>query len=304
MNLVLGSESMIGRQICNILPDCVGISHKYYDLTDILSCYDAFKGFQFRNVIHLAGFNGGIGLNLSRGADIFHTTSLINLNVLKCCQLFKVDKVISVLASCSYPDLKDKVLEESDIFKGECNSTVASHGMAKRLLLSYSRELNKQYGLKTICPILTNCYGPGDRFSPERTKVVGAAVKKICDAKINNTPSITFWGTGNPLREIMHCRDAATCLTKLLTSYDDYQNPINIGSDQEISIRDLVSTIARLCEYYGAIVWDTDKPDGQMRKKLSTAKMKDYISHDMTPLEEGLRETIKYYLEVGQHLER
>ena len=172
MQLILGSESMIGRQLGAMLPHCVGISHQYYDLTNMDSCYDAFRTFQFKTVYHLAGYNGGISLNLAKPADIFHTTSLINLNVLKCCQLFKVEKVVNVLASCSYPDLGNKFLEEGDIFSGVCNPTVECHGMAKRLLLTYSRQLHKQFGIKTVNAILTNCYGPGDRFNLDRTKLV------------------------------------------------------------------------------------------------------------------------------------
>ena len=304
MNLILGCDSMIGKQLCNIVPYAVGISHKHYDLTKMESCYEAFRSYKIANVYHLAGLNGGISMNIERPADIFYTTSQINLNVLKCCELFKVNKVISVLASCSYPDRGNQFLSEADLWQGSPNDTVECHGLAKRMLHAYSRQLHKQFKIKTICAILTNCYGPGDRFDLNRTKVVGAIVKKVCDAKINGAPSITCFGTGAPLREIMHCRDAAKCLYAIENTYKDYLNPINIGSDQEISIKDLVEIVKRLVGYDGEVIWDTSKPDGQMRKKLSTFKMKQYVDHKMIPLETGLEETIDYYMDIGRYLER
>lgn len=295
---------MIGQQICKIIPNCVEVSHKTTDLRNINECYELFKNHQYETVYHLAGHNGGIEYNRLYPADIYYNTTQINLNILKCCQLFEVKKVINVIASCSYPDLGNKFLEEGMFNQGACNPTVEAHGYAKRILLHYSRQLYKQYGLKSVNCVLTNCYGPGDRFDLMRTKVVGATIKKLCDAKLNNLQSVTFFGSGMPFREIMFCKDAAACLVKIGDVYDNYMEPVNIGSDQEISIRDLVMTVANLCEYTGEIVWDTSKPDGQMRKKLDTNKMKRYISHKMTPLEDGLKETIEYYLKVGKYLDR
>lgn len=304
MNLILGSSSMIGKQLCELVPDSIGIQHIYYDLTDLPSCYEIFKEYNFETVYHLAGYNGGISLNLAKPADIFYTTSQINLNVLRCAQLFNVKRIVNVLASCSYPNLGNQFLRECDLFHGWPDPTVEPHGLAKRILLAYSRQLHKQYGLNTINAILTNCYGPGDRFNLSRTKVVGAAVRRICDAKRDNLPSVTFLGTGKPLREIMYCKDAASCLVKLAANYTDYMNPVNLGSNQEISIYDLAYKIKDLVGYNGEILWDESKPDGQMRKKLDTLKMSQWISHEMTPLDEGLQNTIKYYQEVGQYLDR
>jgi GDP-L-fucose synthase len=307
MNLILGPESMLGRQLCNILPDVIQISHKHYDLVNFDSCRDAFENISYAKnkvVYNLAGFNGGISFNIKNPAEIYYQTAQINLNVLRCCQIYKVDKVISIIASCAYPDFGEKVLEEEDINKGEPNPSVECHGYAKRSLLYYSRQLHKQFGLRTINTILTNCYGPGDRFDVERTKVVGAVVKKLCDAKLNNIESIEFWGTGSPKREIMYCGDAAKSIIGISESYSDYMKPINIGSDQEITIKDLVETVAKLVDFKGEIKWDTNKTDGQMRKKLSTAKMKRYINVSMTPLVEGLQNTVDYYMEKGRFLNR
>jgi len=307
MDLVLGADSMIGQQVCKLLPNCRQISHKHYDLRDFSSCQDAFDNLplnEFNKIWHFAGYNGGIGFNLKNPADIYYNTSAINLNVLRCCQQLKVDKLVTVIASCSYPDLGEKILEEKDLWDGLPNESVECHGLAKRTLHAYSRQLYKQYGLKTVNTILTNCYGPGDRFDVSRTKVVGAVVKKLCDAKLNNDREVTFFGTGRPKRELMYCQDAARCLVELSKNYDDYMNPVNVGSDEELEIGELVYLVARLVEYTGEILWDTNKPDGQMRKKLDTSKMKKYIDIDMTSIKDGLKNTIKYYQDKGRFLDR
>lgn len=307
MNLILGADSMLGKQVSHMLPDVVNISHKYYDLIDFESCKDAFDAISFsahKTVYNFCGYNGGVQFNLKYPSEIYYRTAQINLNVLRCCHLFRVDKVVSVIASCAYPDFGDKVLSEEDINNGEPNPTVECHGYAKRTLLYYGRQLYKEHGIKAVSAILTNCYGPGDRFDVERTKVVGAIIKKLCDAKISNLPSVTFFGSGKPRREIMFCRDAAKALIEVGKNYDDAMTPINIGSDQEITILDLVYMVARLVDYKGEIVWDVTKTDGQMRKKLDTTKMREFIKFEMTPLEEGLKETIKYYMDVGRYLTR
>lgn len=307
MSMVLGSESMIGKELCSLLPNCVQISHKYYDLIDFESCRDAFDNIEwcnYKEVYMLAGFNGNLNFCTENAAEIYYQTTQMNLNVLRCCQIYKVDKVVSVIASCSYPDLGTRILEEKDINNGDCNISVEAHGYAKRTILHYSRQLYRQYGIKTVNAILTNCYGPGDRFDVSRTKVVGAVIKKLCDAKLNGQQEVTFFGTGSPKREIMFARDAAKALFQLGESYDDYMKPINVGSDQEIDILNLVLMVSDLVDYRGGINWDTSKPDGQMRKKLSTNKMKDYVSLDCTPLVEGLKETIQYYMDKGRFLER
>ncbi len=304
MDLILADDCMIGRQLSELLPNSVGTQHESTDLTDMDQCINVFKQYKYNTVYALSGLNGGIGMNLARGADIFYTTSLINLNVLKCCQVFKVNRVVVPLASCSYPNLGNKFLTEDELWVGPSDPSVSSHGHAKRMIDEYGKQLFKQYGIKVIRPILTNCYGPGDRFNLERTKVVGACVRRLYDAHTTKQPSVTFYGSGKPLREIMYCRDAAACLIQLAEKYDDYMNPVNVGSDKEISIYDLVHLVKDIVGYEGKICWDTTKPDGQMRKKLSTTKMKKYVNHEMINLIDGLKKTVEYYREVGQYLDR
>lgn len=307
-NLVLGSTSMVGRHLTRILPQkgFYGAKHESWNLLNYDTCEALFDSVQANNetiVYNLVGFNGGLPLNLSRPADIYYESSQLNLNVLKCCQQFKVKKVISIISACSYPST-EYAMKEEDILNGYPNPSVECHGFAKRTIFEYSRQLYKQYGLKSVSTILTNCYGDGDRFDLKRTKVVGAAVKRICDAYQNGEKSVTFYGTGNPVRELMYAGDAAHCLVQIAEKYEDYMNPINIGSDQHLSIKELVSRIVNIVGYTGEILWDTTKPDGQMMRMLDNNKMYKYVDHKMTDFNDGLRETIKYYMEVGRYLDR
>ena len=311
ISIVFGGSSMIGTELCDFLS--LQDNKFFKSPADLINQEEVISEFQ-NNIFHgykyniymLAGYNGGISFNREYPADIYYKTVMMNMNILQQCCAYRenINKVVTVLASCSYPDFGETVLEEDMIEQGLPNETVECHGLAKRTILQYSRQLYKQYGMKIVNTILTNCYGPGDRFDVNRTKVVGAVVKKICDAKFNDLKSVTFFGTGKPKREIMFCRDAAQALYDIGQTYDDFPNPVNIASDQEISIRDLVSKVCSIVGYDGDIVWNTLYPDGQMRKKLSTEKMKKYINTNITPLEIGLTETIRYYMNIGRFLDK
>ncbi len=306
--LVLGCESMIGRHLMKILDEykTVGVSHSEYDLLDFENCYEVFSGGVADSdtvVFNLVGFNGGLPLNLSRPADIYYESAQLNLNVLKTAQLFKVKKIVSIISACSYPDT-DHAMKEEDVLKGFPNPSVECHGFAKRTILEFGRQLYKQYNLHAISTILTNCYGDYDRFELLRTKVVGAAIRKIYEAKLNNEEKVVFFGSGNPIRELMYAGDAAACLVQISQTYDDPMNPINIGSDQLVSIKELVTKIANIIGYTGTIMWDTNKPDGQAIRMLDNSKMYKFVNHKMTDFEEGLRRTVKYYEETGRFLSR
>ncbi len=302
MDMIIGAESMIGTHLSKILPNAVRITHKTHDLLSLKECRDAFSC-RPDNIYNLSGFNGGLPFNVEYPFDIYYQSSQMNLNIFKCCQEFKVNKVLGIISACSYPDSGIE-LEEKDLLKEYPNVYVECHGFAKRNIYECNRQLFKQYGIKGISAVLTNSYGPRDRFDLRRTKVVGAAVKKICLAKLAGEKSITFFGTGTPVRELMYAGDAAKAISTIMDTYADYLNPINIGSEQLISIYDLVNLIARLAQYEGKIEWDRSRPDGQMLRRLSTKKMREYVNFEMTPLETGLKNTIEYFLNIGRFLDR
>lgn len=299
--LVTGANSMIGRQVIELAKDKYEVLPATHQAWDLTCPYETQAMFQMRPdyVIHLAGYNGGIEFNRMYPDEIFEKTVKMAINVLSCCRDFKVIKTLSVLASCSYPNnSSDLPMSEEQLWTGLPNASVECHGLAKRILDAYSRQLCKT-GTPCYCAILNNSFGPFDRFDPLRGKVVSALIKRFVDAERNGLPEVICWGTGAPLREFIYCRDAAACLLQALDKYDE-PGPINISSGDEISIKELTELIVELTGYNGKVVWDSSKPDGQMRKSLDITKMNRHIKHQFTDIKEALKETIEWYYENNQ----
>ena len=299
--MVTGANSMIGRRVIESLETRNAVIYPIYhddcDLTNIRDINFMFGVYLPDYVIHCATYSGNIDFNLKYPADVFYETSLMALNVLNACQRYDVIKVLSVLSSCAYPNFENGVIEEGKLWDGPCNFSINCHGYAKRNLDAYSTMLNRQYGLKAATVVLTNCYGEYDSYDVNKTKVVGGLINKFYKAKKENLPEVECWGTGKPLRELMYCGDAGECIVQSLQKYEDYTKPLNIGSQQEISIFDLVFLIKDIIGYKGNIKWLTEKPDGQMRKLLDSTTMQSLLKVEITPLREGIRKTIEWYEE-------
>lgn len=299
--LVTGSDSMIGSKVRFHLlyqgATVCACPHEWIDLMDFGKTLEYFQHSKPDYVIHLATHSGNIQFNQKYPADTFYRTTQIGLNVLTAAKDVGVKKVVSILSSCAIADCGKEELSESDLWIGKPNASIECHGFAKRNLDAYSRQLSKQYGLNYVCCIVNNSYGPKDNFTLEKTKVIGALIKKFVDAYDQNLNEVVCWGTGTPLREFIYCHDAGDGIVQVLEKYDDINEPINITSGQEISIKDLTIMIADIIGYKGKITWDTSKGDGQMRKKLNMDKMNKYLNIKFTPLRVGLEATIKWYRE-------
>lgn len=304
--MVTGGESMIGRHIVDSLRlrNCIvdPCPHETVDFLDILQADAYFRSFNPEVVIHAAGWNGGIEWNKRYPATIYHRNVRMGLNVLTMAAMNQVEKCVSVMASCSYPDTEVKVEEykEDTLWDGLPNPSVECHGLAKRTLCDYSRLLSKQYDLEFVTVCLTNCYGPHDSYHPDKTKVVGALIRRFVEAKQQGLKEVSCWGTGRPLREFMYCADAARMIVQAAERYHDSTHPINIGSGDEISIYELTSLIAGKVGYEGKINWGTEDQDGQLRKKLDLTRMWGQLEPervDFTSLEDGITTTIDWYIE-------
>ena len=206
-----------------------------------------------------------------------------------------MEKVVSLISSCAYPDLGEESLSECDFWNGSPNNSVDAHGFAKRTLLEYGRQLDKEYNMVCVGMIVNTCYGPYDSYNINKTKVIGGLINKIATAKRNNDKSITCWGTGKPKREFVYCNDVGKYLLLVLANYDDSNEPINIGSGMDYTIKQVVDAIAEKFKFTGEILW-TNKNDGQMRKLLDNSKMNSLFGHlQFTSLNEGLDKTIEWY---------
>lgn len=263
-------------------------------LEDVESLFESFRP---THVIHLATYSGNLQFNQKYPADTFYNTVQMGLNVLTAAKKYKVKKILSVLSSCAIADRGEEELQEDDLHKGPPNSSIESHGYAKRVLDIYSRQLNKQYGLNAVCAIVNNSFGPYDSFSPEKTKVIGAMIKRFVDAKDKGLEFVECWGSGIAKREFIYCDDVAKFLLLALEKYNDSSKPINIGSPDEISIKELAETTAKLVGYEGEIRWLKEKGDGQLRKKLDLTRMNEVFGEcKYTKFEDGLKKTIEWYL--------
>ena len=298
--IVTGAKSMIGRSIIKELRNKDAIVEPLYhedcDLLKYSECLQRFRRSKPDFCIHAAGYNGNISFNKKYPSDIFFNTSTMGLNVLNVCAKEGVRKVVTLLASCAYRSTEEE-LKESDFFLGMPDPSVEAHGLSKKTLFYYSKQICKQYDISAVCTIFNTAYGPWDSYNINKTKVVGALIKKFVDAVDNFENKVICWGTGSPRRELIYCDDAAKGVIQTLEKYDDISLPINIGLGTDISIKQLAEKIGNIVGYSGEIIWDTDRPDGQYRKILNADRAKQYgiKTNNFKSLDDGLRETIDWY---------
>jgi GDP-L-fucose synthase len=246
-------------------------------------------------VIHLAARVGGIGFNMKYPGELFYDNAIMGIQLIEAARLAGVEKFVAVGTVCSYPKFTPVPFREEDLWNGYPEETNAPYGLAKKMFLVQAQSYRKQYGFNVIYPIPVNLYGPGDHFDPEDAHVIPALIVKFFDAKNRGAKEATAWGTGKASREFLYVEDAAEGII-LATERYDRDEPVNIGSGREITIRDLVYLIKEMVGYVGEIVWDSQKPDGQPMRILDTSKAKlEFGFEAKTNLEAGLRKTIDWY---------
>jgi GDP-L-fucose synthase len=202
---------------------------------------------------------------------------------------------------CAYPKFTPIPFREEDLWNGYPEETNAPYGLAKKMLLVQADAYRREYGFNTICLFPVNLYGPGDSFDLQTSHVIPALIRKCIDAKRSGEKEIVLWGTGRPTREFLYVEDAAEGIL-LASEHYDKSDAVNLGSGNEISIKDLAGLVSRLTEFDGRIVWDPTQPDGQPRRALDVTKAESLFGfRARTPFEEGLRRTIGWYIEhIGQ----
>ncbi len=302
--LVTGAAGMIGQQLVPLLREkgFTVLTPSKTEMNCLAFGYvcDYFTKNKPDYVIHLAGYNGGISFNDKLPADIYMQNAYMSLNVLAAASTM-CHKVVSVLPSCAYSafdelDEPRSMLFEQDFEKGLPHPSVECHGLAKRILFDYSRQLSKQFKFNAVCCVLNNCYGPGARYNEsDRLKVADSLVKKMVDAKYNNQTSVSLWGDGSPRRELIYCEDAAAGIFHVFQTYDNANEVINVGSGEDISILDLALTIKNLVVYEGDIVWNSEMPNGQLKKLFAPYKIQELGWQPSISLVEGLKQTIQWY---------
>jgi|TARA_B100000519_G_scaffold186013_1_gene181662 nucleoside-diphosphate-sugar epimerase len=296
--LVTGGTGFLGSAICKNIEDKGGIAiplkSEEVNLLNLESIIQFMAASKPDYCIHAAGYNGGIEFNRMYPADILHSNTIMGLNLHYACQYMNVKKVLSIMTSCAYPDTGMEFLKEETFWEGLPNKTIRAHGIAKRTLQTAAESYNEQYELNAVTVCVTNLYGPKDTFNLVRTKVVGALIRKFVEA-VNENGSVDCWGTGAPMREFMYVDDAAEAIVQALQKYEDPSQPLNIGTGKDISIKQLVEYIVEATGFSGEVNWDTDKPDGQMKKLLDNTRMSSYIKISPIEVKEGIKKTVKWY---------
>jgi GDP-L-fucose synthase len=299
--VVTGGGGFLGSVLVRRLHDrgCADVvvpRSKDYDLRDRDAIVRLYKEARPQLVLHLAAVVGGIGANRANPGRFFYDNAIMGIQLLEHARQFGVDKFVAVGTICAYPKLTPLPFNEDDLWNGYPEETNAPYGLAKKMLLVQAQAYRAQYGFNTIYPMLVNLYGPGDNFDLETSHVIPALIRKCIEAKESGRPAIVLWGDGSPTREFLYVDDAAEALLLATERYNG-SDPVNIGSGEEIAIRDLARLIAAETGFKGELVWDTTKPNGQPRRCLDVERARRLFGFRAThPLRDGVARTVAWFL--------
>ena len=269
-----------------------------YDLRDVEVIRRLLQSVRPHIVIHLAARVGGIGANQAHPAEFFYDNLMMGVQLLHESWKARVEKFVAVGTVCAYPKFTPVPFREEDLWNGYPEETNAPYGMAKKMLLVQANAYREQYGFKTIYLLPANLYGPRDSFDPTRSHVIPALIKKCLDAQGDGEREIVVWGDGSATREFLYVEDAARGIVLVTERYDGSE-PVNLGSRDEISIRDLVTLIASHTGFLGHIRWDVTKPNGQPRRCLDTRRAeREFGFRATTSLDAGIHRTVQWYRNV------
>ncbi|MFB3917216.1 MAG: GDP-L-fucose synthase family protein [Terriglobales bacterium] len=252
-------------------------------------------------VIHLAAKVGGIGFNRAKPAELFYDNAVMGIELMEAARQADVQKFVAVGTICAYPKFTPVPFREDDFWLGYPEETNAPYGLAKKMMLVQAQAYRQQYGFNAIYLLPVNLYGPGDNFDPASSHVIPAIIKKVADAQTAGAGHVDVWGTGKPTREFLYVEDAAEAIV-LATERYDKPDPVNLGSGTEISIKDLVETIASIMNFHGELRWDSSQPDGQPRRRLDVSRAeREFGFRAKTDFRTGLERTIAWYLSRAAH---
>ena len=274
--VVTGGKGFLGTNLVKKLQEhgatkVVPLAHHDYDLRDRAQVQRMFDDLHPEVIIHLAAVVGGIGANRLHPGSFFYDNAIMGIQLIEEARLHEIEKFVQVGTICAYPKFVPVPFKEEDLWNGYPEETNAPYGLAKKMLLVQLQAYRQEYGFNGIYLLPVNLYGPGDNDDLVTSHVIPAMIRKFKEAKEQHLPTVTLWGDGSPTREFLYVEDAAEGIV-LATERYDKPEPVNLGSGEEISIKDLADLIKRLTGYQGVIVWDTTKPNGQPRRLLDVSR--------------------------------
>src|SRR2546422_2700028 len=297
---VTGGAGFLGRFVTEKLKHYDGLEvfvprsrdYNLIEKADILRMLDNSRP---ELIIHLAAVVGGIGHNQRHPGVFFYDNAIMGIQLMELARCRDVGKFVCVGTVCAYPKFTPVPFCEDDLWKGYPEETNAPYGLAKKMLLVQAQAYRQEYGFNSIFLLPANLYGPGDKFDAETSHVIPALIRKCLEARHKGSQFIDVWGSGKASREFLYVEDCAEGIVKAAALYNE-SDPVNLGNGREVTIKDLIETIARLTNFHAEIRWDSGKPDGQPRRQLDTTRAFERFGfRAQTPLEVGLQRTINWY---------
>ncbi len=298
---VAGHRGLVGSAIVKNLKskgyqNIIGRTHQELNLTSQQEVRDFFASEQPEIVVLAAAKVGGINANNTAPADFAYENMQIQCNVIKCSHDFHVKKLLFLGSTCIYPKLAPQPIPEEALLTGPLEETNEAYAIAKIAGMEMCRFFKQQYGDNFISCMPTNLYGPHDNYDLSGSHVMPAMIRKVHDAKVNNSSSVELWGTGTPLREFLYVDDMADACVFLLENYNGERH-VNIGTGKEITIKELAETVQRVVGYQGEIVWNGDMPDGMPRKLTDVSKLHALGWKHKIELEDGIKLAYQWFRE-------
>ena len=301
---VAGHRGMVGSAIVRELErqgynNIITRTHSELDLTDQKAVNEFFEKEKPEYVFLAAAKVGGIMANSLAPADFMYQNMMLEMNVIHAAWKNGVRKLEFLGSSCIYPRLAPQPMPESCLLTSSLEQTNEAYALAKISGLKYCEYLNRQYGTDYISVMPTNLYGPNDNYHPENSHVLPALIRRFHEAKVSGSPEVVCWGDGSPLREFLYVDDLAELCVFLMNNYSGNET-VNAGCGEEITIKELSETVAKIVGYAGKIAWDTSKPNGTPRKLLDVSKSRKMGWKPKTGLEEGIRLAYEDFLKPGR----
>ncbi|MHC9543679.1 MAG: GDP-L-fucose synthase family protein [Vulcanimicrobiota bacterium] len=298
--MVTGGAGFLGTNVCAKLRErgCDSVFVPIIEEYNLVAMEAIMRAYDYGKpdiVIHLAAIVGGIGANRANPGSFFYDNLMMGAQLMEVGRLRAIEKFVAIGTICAYPKFSPVPFKEDDLWNGYPEETNAPYGIAKKMLLVQAQAYRAQYGFNSIYLLPVNLYGPRDNFNPKTSHVIPALIKKCFDAIDKGDSHIKVWGTGKATREFLYVEDCAEGIILATESYNKPE-PVNIGAGFEISIKELVTVIAKISGFHGEIRWDHSKPDGQPRRMLDTTRAEREFGFKATiQFDEGLRKTIDWY---------
>jgi GDP-L-fucose synthase len=252
-------------------------------------------------VVHLAAVVGGIGANRAHPGRFLYENAVMGLELLEACRVAAVAKTVVAGTVCAYPKHTPVPFREEHLWDGYPEETNAPYGLAKKLLLAQAQAYRSEYGTNAVYLLPVNLYGPGDNFDLETSHVIPAMVRRFAEARAAGRAEVTLWGDGSPTREFLYVEDAARAFRLALERYDGPE-PVNLGSGEEVAVKDLAAMVAQATGYQGEVLWDATRPNGQPRRRLDTGRARELLGFEAeVGLAQGIARTVAWFGRQAPH---